>query len=106
MLKRILLCLALLCAPLAAADPEPEVSFSTASKIGAIFLPPGLYRVRVQGALLFLTDSNSKKSYTALVKLEKLAKRSSYTAVQGRSVDGVQRVEAIVVEGEEFRGVF
>lgn len=105
--KRLFLSLAALTGLLLAADGvEPHVSFSSASKVGPAFLLPGLYNVRVQGNLLFLTDATTKKSYTAVVHVEKLPKPASFTAAQGRNVDGVQRVEAIVIQGSDVRIVF
>lgn len=106
MSKRFLVLLAAACGLLVAADAEPHVSFSSPSKVGASFLPAGLYRVRVQGNLVFLTGEESKKSYTALVKVEKLAKPASFTAAQAHAVDGVNRIDSIVFQGGDTKLVF
>jgi hypothetical protein len=57
--------------------------------------------VRVQGNLLLLIDAATKKSYTAVIRIERLPKPASFTAAQGRNVDGVQRVESIVFQGSD-----
>jgi hypothetical protein len=110
MTLRLLLCCAVLLGmalPLLASEAEPEtVSFSAPSKVGTVVLPPGLYRLKVQGSIVFFTDLTTKKSYTALVKVEKTPKKSSFTAAQGRNVDGIQQVDAIVLQGAEYKLVF
>ena len=73
MMRRLLLvCLAaLITAWLPAAELDVEtVSFSTRSKVGAVIVPPGLYRLKLQGAVVFFTDVNTKKSFSALVRIE------------------------------------
>jgi hypothetical protein len=82
------------------------VSFSAPSKVGTAILQPGLYRLKLQGAVLFLTDPMTKKAVSVIVKVEKTAKKSSFTAVQGRSVDGVQHIEAILLQGVDYKLVF
>jgi len=106
MLKRVLLLFAIAMLSLAAAATDPEVSFSLPAKLGSVVLPPGLYKLKIQGALAVLIDTATNKSYPALVKIEKTDKRSSYTAVQGRSADGVQYVSTIVLEGADYKLVF
>lgn len=108
MIRRLLLCFAALCltAP-AASDPDAEtVSFSMPSKVGAVVIPPGLYRLKLQGALVFFTEVNTRKSFSALVKIEKTARKSSFTAAQGRAVDGAQQVDSIVLQGADYKLVF
>lgn len=82
------------------------VSFSAPSKVGSVVLPPGLYRLKIQGSLVFFTDIASKKSFSALVKVEKLPKKSAFTAAQARNTDGGQQVESIVVQGADYKLVF
>lgn len=90
-----------------ASDADVEtVSFSTSSKVGSVVLPPGLYRLKIQGSLVFFTEVNTKKSFSALVRVEKTGKRSSFTAAQGRNVEGTQQVDAIVLQGAEYKLVF
>jgi hypothetical protein len=91
---------------LSATDNDPQVSFSMPSKVGAVVLPPGLYRLKLQGAIALLTEVGSKKSYSALVKIEKTTKRSGFTAAQGRAVDGIQQIDAIVLSGADYKLLF
>ena len=92
---------------LAASDPDAEtVSFSMPSKVGTVVIPAGLYRLKLQGALVFFTEVNTKKSFSALVKVEKTPKKSSFTAAQGKPIDGGQQVDAIVLQGADYKLVF
>ncbi len=98
---------ALTMAWLPAAEVDGEtVSFSAPSKVGAVVVPPGLYRLKVQGALVFFTDVATKKSFSALVRVEKTAKKSSFTAAQARAVEGGQQVDVIVLQGADYKLVF
>src|SRR5262245_14400045 len=109
MIRRLLpVCLAaLMMTRLPASETDGEtVSFSAPSKVGSVVLPPGLYRLKVQGALVFFTDVNTKKSFSALVRVEKTAKKSSFTAAQSRIVDGAQQVDSIVLQGLDYKLVF
>jgi hypothetical protein len=108
MLRRMLLCFAL-CAVMALAGPALDgemVSFSTPSKIGTTVLQPGLYRLKLQGAVLFLTDPTTKKSISVIVKVEKTVNKSSFTAAQGRTIDGIQLVETILLQGADYKLIF
>jgi hypothetical protein len=82
------------------------VSFSAPSKIGTAVLQPGLYRLKLQGAVLFLTEPTTKKAVSAIVRVEKTAKKSGFTAAQGRTVDGVQHIETILLQGVDYKLVF
>ena len=96
-------------AVMAVAGPAVDgemVSFSAPSKVGAAVLQPGLYRLKLQGAVLFLTDPTTKKSVSAIVKVEKMDKKSSFTAAQGRTVDGIQQIETILLQGADYKLVF
>jgi hypothetical protein len=76
------------------------------SKVGAMVLPPGLYKVKLQGAPVLLTDVDSKKSDSALVRMEKTEKRSTFTAAQARLVDRIQQIDAIVLSGADYKLLF
>ena len=97
MIGRLLpVCLAALIVTwLPAAEVDADtVSFSAVSKVGAVLLPPGLYRLKLQGAIVFFTDVNTKKSFSALVRVEKTAKKASFTAAQARLIEGGQQVNS------------
>jgi hypothetical protein len=103
-----LLCLAALLAGMSAAyEGENEaVSFSATSKVGAVVVPPGLYRLKVQGSVLFLTGVDNKKSFSTLVRVERTTKKSPMTAALGKTVEGANLVESIVLQGQDYRLVF
>jgi hypothetical protein len=109
MIGRLLpVCLAafiMTCASAADVDLD-TVSFSATSKVGAVLLPPGLYRLKLQGAVVFFTDVTTKKSFSALVRIEKTGKKLSFTAAQAHPIEGGQQVDSIVLQGAEYKLLF
>jgi hypothetical protein len=95
----------LVCA-LSFATPLVEISFTTAAVAGTVRLDPGVYKVKVTGAVAVFTCPVTGKSFTTIVRLEKTNKTSAFTAVIGPVVDGVQRVQSIVTEGSDDRLIF
>jgi len=100
MLRTIVLILSLAGLALGA---EPEVSFSMPAQLGQLKLEPGLYKLKLLGAVAMFTNTATHKSYSAVTKPEKTSQKSSFTAVMGSSAEGIQRVEAIVIAGSEYR---
>ena len=109
MTLRLLVVLTVLFAiDLQASDADGEtVSFSLSSKVGSVVIPPGLYKLKLQGSLVFFMDVSTKRSVSTLVKVEKTGKKSSFTAAQARPLDGGgQQVDAIVLQGMDYKLVF
>jgi hypothetical protein len=104
MLKRIAITIALACIPAWAA--EPEVSFTGPAQLGQLKLEPGLYKVKLIGAVAMFTNSASGKTSSTVTKAERTAQKASFTAVMGSNKDGVQKVETIVIAGSEYRLTF
>ena len=80
-----------------------EVSFAQAAKVGKVQIEAGRYKLRVQGSLVILTDSETNKSATVLARVEPTEKPAGFTAVIGSASGGYEHVEQIVLAGANFR---
>ncbi len=80
-----------------------DVSFGQAARVGATKVNPGKYKLKVQGAVVILTDPATNKSVTTLAQVDKMEKPAAYTLVQGSALDGVEQVEQIVIAGASFK---
>jgi hypothetical protein len=89
-----------------AATIDDEVSFSGPAKVGPLNLAPGLYKVKIQGSIVFFTAKASKQTLSTVVRVEKTDKKSPFTAVQGPTVDGVQQIDSILLQGANYRLAF
>ncbi len=107
MSKRLTFAALLLClvATLASAK-NYTVSFKAVTQVGSVKLAPGMYTLKVNGSNAVFTPVNGKEGATAEVKSEKLPKKASYTAVESKSEEGFDKVEAISLEGTDTRLVF
>jgi hypothetical protein len=85
---------------------DDSISFSSPVQVGNLNMEAGLYKIRVQGALVIFSEPRSGKSMSTVVKLEKMDKKSTFTSAQGNKVDGVQQVEVITLFGSDSKLVF
>src|SRR5215831_16744819 len=99
MLKLLLLAIAL--SPLFAAERN-EVNITTPSKVGNVTLEPGVYQVKLQGAIVIFTDT-ARKSVSTFAKIEKLTKPAAGTALMGETSDGAYRISSILIAGLDCR---
>jgi hypothetical protein len=105
MMKKILCTAALVCLSLAAGSKQYSVTLAQPVRVGSVKLAAGDYKVQVDGATATFTDSH-KKTFTAPVKIEKLAKKNGVTAVETKKVDGTEQIDIIDVGGADFKLVF
>ena len=89
----------------AASAKQYTVTFVKQVQVGAVTLPAGEYKVKVDGNNAVFSDSK-KKTYTAPAKVQKIEKKCPYTAAETKDVDGGTRVDAIDLEGADFKIVF
>lgn len=106
-MKRTLLTSALLFVSVwaAAAAKQYSVTFPTAVRVGSQTLAAGEYKIKVNGSNAIFIDAR-QKSITAPAKVEKVEKKSPYTAAETKDVDGGTRLDALDLEGENFKLVF
>ena len=91
---------------LAAQSIDTVIRFPVPTQVGTAKLEPAAYELKLQGSLLILTDKESKRSYTTVVKVEKLDSKSTATAAMGEMQDGVEIVTFIQQKGAGYRLVF
>src|SRR5690349_15504146 len=89
----------------AASAKQYTVTFGKPVQVGALKLAPGEYKVKVDGNNAVFTDSQ-KKTFTAPAKVQKIEKKTPYTAAETKDVDGGTRVDAIDLEGADFKLIF
>jgi hypothetical protein len=105
-MKRITLAATLFLVSVCAASAKQyTVTFVKPVQVGAVKLAAGEYKVKVDGDKAVFTDSQ-KKTFTAPAKVQKLQKKTPYTAAETKDVDGGTRVDAIDLEGADFKLVF
>jgi hypothetical protein len=96
----------LACACLAAVawGGEFQLSLTQPSKMGAVILNPGRYKLKVQGSVAIFTDVATSKSTTVIAKVEKKSDGpAGATWVMGTSEGGVSHVGQIVIAGADFK---
>jgi hypothetical protein len=105
-MKKSFFASALLFAALCAASTKQyTVTFVTPVQVGSVKLAPGEYKVKVDGANAVFTDSH-KKSFTAPAKVEKVDKKSPFTAAETKEVNGSEQLNIIDIDGADFKLVF
>lgn len=105
-MKRILYTSALLLAALCTASAKDySVTFSKPIHVGSVKLAAGEYKVKVNGSTAVFTNSSSK-SVSAPTTVQKVEKKSSYTAAETKTVNGEESLSAIDLDGADFKLVF
>jgi hypothetical protein len=105
MLTKIVITAALACLSLAAGARQYTVTLAQPAQVGGTKLAAGDYKVSVQGATATFTDSH-RKTVTAPVKVEKVTKKSEYTAVETKENAGTSTIDIIDIGGADFKLVF
>ena len=102
MLKRFALALTLMVPAVFAT----ELRLASPSQVGTTKLDPGRYDVKLRGNVAVFSDIEHGKSYAIVTKPEKMEKKSESTVVNGQLVNGVQRVDSIVLSGSDQKLTF
>jgi len=76
-----------------------DITVDSAAKAGTVQLPAGDYRVKLNGNEAVFTASESGKSYTVPVKIEKAAKKYDQTAVVNTKQGNLEVIENIELGG-------
>jgi hypothetical protein len=107
MLHKLLVVLCLITLfTVAASAASAEVSFSRPAQLGATNIQKGVYKIKVMGSIAMFTSTSSDKSYSAAFVPEKLEKRPEFTTVVGATENGVQKVDAILLGGQDLKLLF
>ena len=73
--------------------------------VGSQTLAAGEYKVKVDGSNAVFTNT-AKKSVTTPAKIEKVEKKAPYSAAETKEVNGGEQLNAIDLEGADFKLVF
>ena len=105
-MKHILVTAALFLVSVCAASAKQyTLTFAKPVQVGEVKLAAGEYKVKVDGNNAVFTDSQ-KKTFTAPAKVQKIEKKIPYTAAETKEVEGGTRVNAIDLEGADFKLIF
>ena len=76
-----------------------DILLSSPTKVGAIQLQPGEYKLKVEGSNAVFTNVDTEKSYTTTAKLQTQTKKFEVTAIDTTKVDGMDKVTSIELGG-------
>lgn len=76
-----------------------DIVLRAPSKAGALLLPAGDYKVKVDGAKAVFTDSRTRKELTTDVTVKTAAHKFDHTAVDSSKQGDGERIEAIELGG-------
>jgi len=76
-----------------------EIVLETPAKAGALQLPAGDYKVKVDGAKAVFTDTRTNKSVSTDIKLKTADRKFSHTAVDSSKDGNTDRIDAIELGG-------
>lgn len=76
-----------------------DVVLSTPAKVGSTVLAAGQYKLQVQGTNAVFTDTKTRKTFSAPVKVETGAKKHQFTAVDTAPDSGTDKITSIELGG-------
>jgi hypothetical protein len=76
-----------------------DISLPVAAKAGALQLPAGDYKLKVDGTTATFTVTQTRKSFTAPIKMVSAPHKFNYTAVETAPEAGSERITAIDLAG-------
>jgi len=83
-----------------------NVVLSAPAKIGNTVLAKGEYKLQVQGNNAVFTDTKTRQTFTAPIKLENGAKKYQYTAVDTATEGGADKITSIELGGSNTQIAF
>ncbi len=83
-----------------------SVTLSAPVKAGNIVLAAGEYKLQLQGTNAVFTDTRTRKTFTAPVKVETSAKKYQYTAVDTAPDQGSEKITSIELGGSTTQIAF
>ncbi len=105
--KTILIGIMLLaCVSGAYAADDYKFALLSPAKAGTVDLPAGSFKLAVQGSIAVITDLETKKAYTTMVKVETGDKKFSLTSADLTTQNGQKRVQSVSIGGSSVRLVF
>jgi hexokinase len=82
-----------------------SITLTQPVQVGSVKLAAGDYKLKVDGATATFI-SQSRKQFTAPVKVEQVAKKAPSTAVETKDTNGTSELTIIDIGGADFKLVF
>ena len=76
-----------------------EIILNSPSQAGALHLPAGDYKIKLDGAKAVFTDTRTNKSVTTDIKVKTTDRKFSHTAVDSSKQPDGDRIDAIELGG-------
>ena len=83
-----------------------DVVLSAPAHVGSLALAAGQYKLTVQGTNAVFTDTKTRKSFTAPIKVETSAKKYQYTAIDTAPEAGSEKITSIELGGSTTQLAF
>ncbi|MGH9665724.1 MAG: hypothetical protein ACRD9L_14965 [Bryobacteraceae bacterium] len=83
-----------------------HIDLSTPAKAGNADLAPGHYNVVLNASQVRFTDVDTGKSTETNAKVQNVAKKFAYTAVESKTVDGHSQIQEIDLGGTKTKATF
>lgn len=83
-----------------------EILVASPTKVGGVELAPGQYRMSVEGESAVFKDVRTAREFVTAVKVENTGTSYGVTRINTTRGFGVQRIEAIELEGSGLRVEF
>jgi hypothetical protein len=80
-----------------------EITLSSPSKVGAMQLAAGSYKLQFDGAKATFTNLNTDKQVTADVKVNTVEKKYDVTAIDSTKTGEVEQINAIELGGSKTK---
>jgi hypothetical protein len=80
-----------------------EITLSSPSKVGAMQLPAGSYKLQIDGSKATFTNLNTDKRVTADVKVDTVEKKYDVTAIDSTKSGDVEQINAIELGGSKTK---
>jgi hypothetical protein len=76
-----------------------DIVLDTPAKAGAVMLPAGNYKVKIEGTKAVFTDTRTNKSLTTDAKVKTSERKFAHTAVDSSKQNDGDRIDAIELGG-------
>ncbi len=76
-----------------------DISLPVAAKAGSLQLPAGDYKLKIDGANATFMEPQTRKTFTAPIKMIAAPRKFNYTAVETAPEAGSERITAIDLGG-------
>lgn len=83
-----------------------EINLTAPAKAGSVTLAKGAYKLQIQGTNAVFTDSKTRQTFTAPVKVETSTRKFQFTAVDTATDAGAEKITSIELGGSTTQIAF